>query len=72
MAELADAGDLKDSATPKGASREEVLSSLRDRNQARCKSLLDDAELKRIAESAVRYDPMAHLSDMGTTISVRV
>ena len=48
-----------------GASREEVLSSIRDRNQARCKPPLDDAELIKIAESAVRYDPMAHLTDMG-------
>jgi len=48
-----------------GASREEVLSSIRDRNHARCKPPLDDAELIKIAESAVRYDPMAHLTDMG-------
>ena len=48
-----------------GASRKEVLSSIRDRNHARCKPPLDDAELIKIAESAVRYDPMAHLTDMG-------
>ena len=48
-----------------GTSCEEILDSLRTRSHARCKPPLDDAELIKIAESAVRYDPMAHLTDMG-------
>jgi putative DNA primase/helicase len=48
-----------------GASCEEILSSIRDRNQARCKPPLEEAELSRIAESAARYDPVTTLTDMG-------
>lgn len=45
----------------RGADREAILEGLRATNAARCTPPLDDAEVARIAESVVRYDPSSVL-----------